>query len=174
MSSPALSILTQCVAQAQDNIDLTGVGEAPAIPDAHVLGYVVPYKKEERQRFQIQQVPALVFSVTRNVRVPAAGGDNCRYVAFYTVLAQILHTDHSLHTSDISSSVMQWEYRIRNYFHMGNLRTSADSAGNWYVTLSPVQDVDIYNEKLFHVFDNAVALIPITFKSNEAHGTGRV
>ena len=171
MASPAYSILTQCVAQAKSQLDLAGVGSAAGIPDANVYGLNVPYSREQRQRLSFASRPALIFSVVRNAALPVEAGDNGRYVAYYTVLAQILHSQHELRLNEITESILQWEYRIHNYFHMGNLRQSADLENTWYITLSPVQQVDLTDERLFHIWDDAVAVIPITFKSTEFHNT---
>jgi len=174
VSSPAKSIIDQCVAQSKANIDLTGVGDAAGIPAANVHKLHVPYQRDDRQRLQFIRPPALVWTISRNVETPAAAGDNRRYVAYYTALAQILHTQLEVQSNDVTDSIFKWEYNIRNYFHMGNLRTSADT-DNWKITLSPVQKVDLLDDKLFHIFDDAVAIIPITFKSSEKHSsTGRV
>lgn len=175
MSSPAWSILTQCVAQAK-TLDLTGDNGSPGIIDERIHAVTVPYSRDNRQRFAITGRPALVFCGPRSVEAPAASGDNCTYRAFYTVTAQILHTEFSQNVvGTVTKNIFKWEYTLRRYFHMGNLRLDADSTGAWYVTLAPVQKVDLADERLFHIFDDAVAIIPITFKVLEEHSsTGRL
>lgn len=172
MSSPAQAILDACVTQAQTYIDLTGEGDAVDILDANVIKLHVPYTREARQRFTITSRPCLIFSMARAVDTNPADGDNCRSVHFYTVIAQILHTQQTLQSNDITDSIAKWEYGVRNYFGMGNLRQAADDDdGAWKVTHCFIPQVDLTDEKLFAIYDDAVAVIPIRFKSSEYHST---
>lgn len=172
---PAWEILTECVSQAQSQIDLTGESATVGILNEHVMSVVVPYSRDSRSRFAITPRPALVFTAPRSVSSPASAGNNCEDYVFYVVLAQILHTELSLHTSTNTQNILKWEYNVRRYFSMGNLRNEVfDTEGR--VTLATIpQNVDVFNEKIFHVFDDCVAAIPIAFKCIEPHDAdGRV
>lgn len=174
---PAYEILTQCVAQAKDGtkIDLTGESGSAGIIDEHIFAVKVPYTRDQRQRFTITPRPALVFCAPRRVRTPLEAGDNQKAVVLYDVLAQILHTSLSVHTDGTLQNILKWEQQIRRYFHTGNLRNEVFNTSDGMVTLASVQDADPFDEKQFHLFDDCVAAIPITFKCWEPHDTdGRV
>lgn len=173
---PASSILSECVSQAVSQIDLTSATSGgPAIPAAHVLAVKVPYTRDQRQRFTVTPRPALVFCAPRRVRTPLEGGDNQKAVVLYDVLAQILHTSLSLHTDPILQDILKWEFNIRRYFHTGNLRNQVHTPADGMLTLAAAQDADPFDEKQFHLFDDCVSAIPITFKVWEPHDTdGRV
>lgn len=168
--SPAESILDAIVDQLRgDNIDLTGVTGAPGVPDSHVIATTVPYDRDARQRFAAAiPRPAVIVSTARKVDITPAAGSNCHYVAMYTFLIQILHTELDLKVTAITKSIQKWEYQIRNYLHMSNLRQAADEeSNNWMITLTPVSDVDLRDEREFALFDDAVAVIPFRAKSTE-------
>lgn len=170
MSSPANSILTQCVAQLKSSVTLTGVGDAPDVPNGHVQAINIPYSRDQRDYFPNMPVPAVLVSITRNVRIPPAAGDNCTYRAFYTVLFQILHTELFTQNSEVIQSIQQWEYNIHNYFHMGNLQQSADTS-NWKITLATVAEVNMLDERDFQLHNKTVCIVPIVFKSIEKNST---
>lgn len=173
---PLWEILSQCVTQCQDGtkIDLTGEDSSDGIPDAHILAVKVPYSRDQRERFAITPRPALVFSPGTKINSPASAGNNKEKVVFYPVLAQILHTSLSVHTDVTLKNILKWEYQVRRYFDMNNLRGAVfDDGGK--VTLAPVTEVDVFNDKMFHIFDDCVAAIPIVFKCLEPHNAdGRV
>lgn len=174
---PAWEILSQCVTQCQDGtkIDLTGEDSTAGIPDAHIFAVKVPYTRDQRERFAITVRPALVFCAPRKVRVPLSGGDNTKALVFYDVLAQILHTSLSIHSDGTLKNILKWEQQVRRYFHTGNLRNQVFNTSDGMVTLVGVDQVDPFDDKLFHLFDDCVTAIPITFKCWEPHDTdGRV
>lgn len=169
--SPAEDILDALVDQAKNQLSFSGVTGAPSIPDSHVQMATVPYTRDERQRFAATiPRPALVFSTARSVGLDPAAVDNHRYVAMYTFLAQFLHTELDQQVSAITRSIQKWEYTLRNYLHMGNLRQAADDT-NWKITLVSVSNVDLRDERLFAVFDDSVAVIPFQVKSTEQHSS---
>ena len=174
---PAWEILNQCVTQCKDGtkIDLTGESSSAGIPDGHIFAVKVPYTRDPRQRFPITPRPALVFCAPRSVRVPLSGGDNTKALVFYDVLAQILHTSLSIHQDVTLQNILKWEQQIRRYFHTGNVRNAIHNATDGMVTLVSVDQVDPLDDKQFHLFDDCVSAIPITFKCWEPHDTdGRV
>lgn len=174
---PAVSILSECVSQAAAQIDLTNyAGTAgTGIPAAHILAVKVPYTRDPRQRFAVTPRPALVFCAPRRVRTPLEGGDNQKAVVLYDVLAQILHTSLSIHTDSIMQDILKWEFNVRRYFHTGNLRNQVFNTSDGMCTLAAAQDADPFDEKQFHLFDDCVSAIPLTFKVWEPHDTdGRV
>jgi hypothetical protein len=174
---PAYEILTQCVTQAKDGdkIDLTGEDGSLGIVDDHIYAVKVPYTRDQRQRFAITPRPALVFCAPRKVRCPLEGGDNQKSLVFYDVLAQILHTSLSVHTDVVLKNILKWEQQVRRYFHTGNLRNQVFNTSDGMCTLVGVDQVDPFDDRQFHLFDDCVSAIPITFKVWEPHDTdGRV
>ena len=166
--SPAWDILNACVQQARDEIDLTGEDGTPGIISERVIAATVPYARDRRQLDTVVNRPALIFTPPRTVETPSSAGTNRTGVALYTVVAQIVHTDFSLVSGPVLKNVLKWEYNVRRYFHMGNLRQ-----GVWtergFMSLAASQKVDVLNEKLFYLWDDAVAVVPITFKVTEPH-----
>jgi hypothetical protein len=169
--SPAEAILDALVTQLSGaNVDLTGVTGAPDIPAGNIIVTTVPYEKDARQRFAKSiPRPALVINTCRATNIDPSAGDTCKYVAMYTFLIQIVHTELDLKNTAITRSIQKWEYQIHNYLHMGNLRQAADEAGEWYVTLVPFGKVDHRDERMFAILDDAVSLIAFQVKSTEAH-----
>lgn len=174
---PAWEILSKCVTLAQNGsyVDLSGESSSAGIIDEHILAVKVPYTRDQRQRFAITPRPALVFCAPRRVRNPLEAGDNTKAVVLYDVLAQILHTSLSVHTDVTLQNILKWEQQIRRFFHTGNLRNEVFNTSDGMCTLAAVQDGDPFDEKQFHLFDDCVSAIPITFKVWEPHDTdGRV
>lgn len=171
--SPAEAILDAIVTQLQGNdIDLTGVSGTPDVPDDQIIATAIPWNRDSRQQFAAAIArPAIVVSVP-NVTVDPAAGDNCRYIAMHTVTIQILHTELDFHYSAITKSVLKWEYQIRNYLHMSNLKQAADDGSNaWMVTLTPFGKVDLRHEKALAIFDDALSVSVMQAKVNESHNS---
>lgn len=174
---PAWEILTQCVTQAQDGtkIDLTGEDSSTGIIDEHILAVKVPYTRDQRQRFTIMPRPALVFVAPLTIQSPLEAGTDQTAVVYYNVLAQILHTSLSIHTDVTLKNILKWEQQVRRYFHTGNLRAQVLNPTDGLMILSSSGPSKTFDIKDFHVFDDCVAAIPISFQCWEAHDTdGRV
>lgn len=174
---PAWEILSKCVTQAQDGtkIDLTGEDGSNGIPDAHIFAVKVPYTRDQRQRFAITPRPALVFVAPLTIRSPLEAGTDQTAIVFYDVLAQILHTSLSVHTDVMLKNILKWEQQVRRYFHTGNLRAEVMNATDGLMILSSAGPSKTFDIRDFHVFDDCVAAIPLTFQCWEAHDSdGRV
>jgi hypothetical protein len=174
---PGYEILTQCVTQAQDGskIDLTGEDGSAGIIDAHIFAIKVPYGHDQRQRFAITPRPALVFVAPLTINSPLEAGTDQTAVVYYNVLAQILHTSLSVHLDVTLKNVLKWEQQVRRYFHTTNLRAQVMSATDGMMILSSSGPDKTFDIKDFHVFDDCVSAIPISFQCWEAHDEdGRV
>lgn len=167
-------ILYQVQAQIRSQVDLTGVNDIPAIPDAAVVIRRQQTGTDSHDWYHDEAKPGIVISPSRVINIPPDGGDNCDDDVWYPVMLQIIDNDSERANEDRIKAWTKWLENLRKYFSCGNLRNEVfTSAG--YVDLVLVDQIALLDERQYVMSRYCVFALALRVKSRESHDpNGRV